>query len=143
MPHKGRAGEIRRRGIGEAAGVGLDPVQQRRHVAGRFGGCGAVMGKGELDGVPRHLAAVDRHAKVIGDGRIVPVDQRVVGQKSGIAAKGQIALPHRPEILAVDPDQVDRACVHDPGLTFRQDQVDDFRRIGDRHPVQRDVIITL
>ena len=116
---EGRAGEVRRLRIGEAAGMGLRPVEQRacraRHV-GRLG-FGRVVEKDQLGHAPWAFESHDGNGEVDAHGWLaLGVDIAPVGQRLRPAGRHQQLLPlHRGEILAIDPDEIDRARIVDAG----------------------------
>jgi hypothetical protein len=132
-----RAGEVRRRGVGEAARVGARPVEKllerRRHVGHGV----AVVDERELGLVPGGLAAVDGRAEVVEQQRVVRVGELHVGQKVGPAALPRTGLLAGAEVVAVDPDEVDLA-VRLARLHLAEDAVERVGRVGDRHLLERD-----
>ena len=112
---EGRADEVRRLRIGEAARIGLRPVKQRLR-GGRQGGCvgaGRIVEEDQLGHAPGAFQPLDLHGEIGADGRLVlDVDIAPVGQLLGPAGREEQTLPlHRGEVLAVDPDEVDGARV--------------------------------
>ena len=138
-PHGHRPGEVRRRRVGELAGVGPGPVEQgghRRDVGGvEFG---AVVDQGGVGLLPHGLAAVDRDPEVVGDGGVGEVDELRVRQGLVPPAGPQVGLHPGGEVLPVDPDRVHRPVAGPAGLHLAEDLVDRVDGVGDLHLVQRD-----
>ena len=137
--HRHRAGEVGRGGVGEAPRLTCGPRQQRLdrlHV-------GLVQHRAVVDQrraglLPGGLAALDRDPEVGGHGRVVEVDVLGVGQVGGPAAGPQVGLHTGGEVLAVDPDRVDRAAGGASGLLLAEHLVDRLGGVGDLDLVEGD-----
>ena len=143
MAHEHGPIEIWRCRIGKLAGIGFDPSDKLRDGFGRVRRFGTIIAKGKLRLGPWHFAACNRHTKIISDGRIIPVDQSVIRQTFGIAAPDKPALHHSAEILTVDPDQINRTCIHYASFLFAKDDIHRLCRVRQSNAVQRNVIVAL
>ena len=113
---EGGADEVGRRRIGEAAGIGLGPLEQGRDGARRLRHGRGVVEEHELGHAPGRLEAIGRHREVNERGRLAHrIDVAEVRQVLHERAEQQVLRLHRGEVLAVDPDQVDRAALGAPG----------------------------
>ncbi len=137
-----RADEVGRRGVGEAARVRLGPVEEGGDAARRLVDPGAVVDEVDLGHAPGRLEALGRHGEVDPRGRLArEVDQPVVGQALGEGPEQQAVLLHGGEVLAVDPDEVDRAALVSPGRLLGQHAGDRLGRVGELHVAQRDAVV--
>ncbi len=137
LPDEDRPGEVRRRRIGEAAGVRLCPVEQPGDRGGRVRDAGGVVGEGELRLVPRRLTPLDRHAEVLAHQGVVVTDVLHVRQVVGPAAQPGTGFLAGGEVVAVDPHQVHRALVL-AGGPFGEQASHRVLGVRHRHPPQRD-----
>ncbi len=137
-----RAGEVRQRRVGESPRVRLGPGEQGgdRGDVGRTEP-GRVVDQGGVGSLPRRLAAADRNAEVAGDGRVGDVDVPGVGQARGPTAGPELGLHTGGEVLAVEPDGVDRSTGGAAGLLLAEDLVHGVSGVGDLHLVQRDALL--
>ncbi len=141
---EGRADEIRRRGIGDAARIGFRMRQNAGDAARRRRQRGAVVNEVELCHAPGCLEPVGRYREVEPRRRLVlDIDIAKIRQVLGEGAEQQPLVLHRLEILAVDPDQVDRAAVVPAGRLLGQYPADRFRRVRQFHLPQRHAVVFL
>ena len=139
---EGGAEEVRRVGIGEAAGIGLRPVEQRRDRAGGLGDPGGLVDEVQLGHAPGRFQAVGGHGEVHqGGGLVGEIDQREVGQRLGEGAVEQAVVLHGGEVLAVDPDEVDGAALVLAGGALGQHAGDRIGGVGQLHVADHDAVI--
>ena len=138
---EGRAEEVRRRRVGEATGMVLRPVEQRRDRPRRLGDRGRVVEKHELRHAPGCLEAIRRDREIDQSGGLaLGIDVAEVGQLLDERTKQQLVGLHRRKVLAVDPDQVDRASVLAAGRLLGHDPGDGLGGVGELDLVQLDPV---
>ena len=138
------AGEIRRGGIGESAGMGLGPGEQRRHAARRIRHPRRIVDEHDLGHAPGRLQTFHRHGEIHRRGRLSrDIHQTVARQHLGEGTEEQALALHGGEIGAVDPDEIDRAAIRFPGGLLRQHPGDRLAGIRELHLAQGDAVIGL
>ena len=119
-----RADEIRWLRIGKPARIFLRPFQQLcrglRHAVSRR--AGGVVEKHHLGPAPRAFESIGRNGEISQDRRLVlMVDIGPVRQAGGPVRRHQELLAlHRGKVLAIDPDEIDRAAFILAGRFFGQ-----------------------
>jgi hypothetical protein len=131
----GGLGKVKRPGF-----VGC-PGGQRVEVGRRLGQGGAVVDQDELGHAPGALEALGRLGEVDQRGGLARgVDQREVRQVEGEGAVEEVVLLHGEEVLAVDPDQVDRPAAGLPGGLLGEHAGDRFAGVGELDVDQVDAV---
>ena len=140
QPQEGRSGEIRRLRIGETAGIGLDPGGELIEIRRRPGYFRRVVFKYEPGFAVGRLVTFGGVTEI--GSRRLRIDERdKVRQFVRRGSPEQIGLPGIPEILAVDPQQIDNPFLT-VGLFLGQKFVDEHRCIHG-HPFQCDIVFRL
>ena len=138
---KCRAEEIGRLGIGEAAGMRRCPGQQVGYAARRLGNMGGIVHEHHLRHAPGRLKPVDGHGEIDRRRRLAgDIDERIVRQFFGPRPVKQPVRLHRRKILAVDPDEIDRAARVATRRLFGDDARHRLGGIAELHMLHGDAI---